>query len=68
MPGRRLRSAAEFAGTFAITLLALWLLSGQGLGNLDDYLRNSYEIVSGYSARWARRPARSTGTGSPPWS
>lgn len=50
MPGRRLRSAAEFAGTFVITLLALWLLSGQGLGNLDDYLRNSYEIVSGYSA------------------
>ncbi len=26
------------------------MLSGQGLGNLDDYLRNSYEIVSGYSA------------------
>jgi hypothetical protein len=50
MPGPRLRNVAEFAGTFLIAFVLLWLLTGQAPADLDDYLRNSYEIVSGYSA------------------
>jgi len=50
MPGPRLRNIGEFVGAFVIALLALWLVTGQPLGDLGDYLRNSIEIVSGYSA------------------
>jgi hypothetical protein len=38
-----------FAGTFAVTVSALWVASGQGLGNVGDYARVSTQIVSGYS-------------------
>ena len=31
------------------TLSALWLISGQGTRNIDDFIRSSTEIVSGYS-------------------
>jgi hypothetical protein len=31
-------------------VLALWLLTGQSLGEIPGFLRNTYEIVSGFSA------------------
>jgi hypothetical protein len=49
LPGRRLRNLARFAGTFILVFAVLWFAAGQGLGNLDDYVRSSYEIISGYS-------------------
>jgi hypothetical protein len=39
-----LRGAASMVGT----LIALWLLLGEPLGALPDYLRNSYDVVAGY--------------------
>jgi hypothetical protein len=38
------RAAASLLGT----LLALWLLLGEPLGALPDYLRNSYNVIGGY--------------------
>jgi len=37
------------AGTTVVTVLLLWVLVGQPIGALPDYLRGSYEIVSGFS-------------------
>jgi hypothetical protein len=34
----------------AAEVLALWLVTGQSLGEIPDFLRNTYEIVSGFSA------------------
>jgi hypothetical protein len=48
LPGPRGRSLAGLAGTFAASFAALWFATGQGLGNFDDYVRTSIEIVSGY--------------------
>ncbi len=50
MPGRRLRGLAEFAAAFVVTGIVLWLASGQGLADVDDFARASFEVVSGYSA------------------
>jgi hypothetical protein len=38
------RAAASATGT----LVALWLLLGEPLGALPDYLRNSYDVIGGY--------------------
>jgi hypothetical protein len=45
---RRGRDLALGAASLLATLVALWLLLGEPLGALPDYLRNSYEVVSGY--------------------
>lgn len=50
LPERRRTNLARFAGTFAATFIVLWFATGQGVGNFDDYLRGSFEIISGYSA------------------
>ena len=50
MPGRRLRGLAEFGAAFAITAIVLWFASGQGLGQVDDFARATFEIIGGYSA------------------
>jgi hypothetical protein len=50
MPGDRRRSALAFAVTFLAALAALWLATGQGAANFDDYLRSSFEIAAGYTA------------------
>lgn len=39
-----------YLGLLAAEVLALWLLTGQSLGEIPDFLRNTYEIVSGFSA------------------
>jgi hypothetical protein len=37
-------------------LAALWLASGQSLGEVPEFLRNTYEIVSGFSASMIASP------------
>jgi hypothetical protein len=49
MPGRRGRNLATLLGVFGVVFAVLWFGAGQGLGNLDDYLRSSALVVSGYS-------------------
>ena len=49
MPGPRLRNLATLGATFLATFVVLWFASGQGIGNFDDFLRSSAQIVSGYS-------------------
>jgi hypothetical protein len=44
------RGAAVFAGTAALVAAALWLVTGQRLADLDDWLRGSIEIVTGYAS------------------
>jgi hypothetical protein len=46
---RRLRNIAVFVGCSVGSFLALWLVSGQDLRAVPDYLRYSFEIVAGYS-------------------
>ncbi len=48
LPERRRRVPA-FAGVFVASLTGLWLITGQTLDNLPDYLSHSAQIVSGYS-------------------
>jgi hypothetical protein len=50
----RRRNLAILATTFAGSLAVLWLGTGQGLGDVGDFLGGTMEIVSGYSsgARW----------------
>ena len=42
------RAAAELPGAFAVAFLAGWILCGQNPLHLPAYLRNSWEISSGY--------------------
>ncbi|MGN6258469.1 MAG: hypothetical protein ACTHN3_12090 [Solirubrobacterales bacterium] len=49
----RLRIAAYLV-LFAVELVALWLLAGQSLGAIPDFLANTKEIVSGYSGAMIR--------------
>lgn len=53
MPGPRGANFGRFAATFVAAFAALWFATGQGIGNFDDYLRTSFEVVSGYSAAMA---------------
>ena len=46
---RRTRELAIFFGLFIVGVPALWLLSGQPLGALPEYLRDSREVITGYS-------------------
>lgn len=39
-----------YLGLLAVEVLALWLITGQSLGEIPNFLRNLYEIVSGFSA------------------
>ena len=45
----RIRDIGAFAGLFALEVAALWLIAGQDLNAIGDYLANGREIVSGYS-------------------
>ncbi len=41
---------AAYLGLIAVEVLALWLIAGQSFGEIPNFLRNTYEIVSGFSA------------------
>ena len=41
---------AAYLGLLALEVLALWLITGQSLGEIPNFLRNTFEIVSGFSA------------------
>lgn len=49
LPGTRGRNLATLLASFAAAFAVLWLAAGQGLGNIDDYVRSSFQVVSGYS-------------------
>lgn len=49
----RLRIAA-FLGLFAVEALLLWLLAGQSLAAIPDFLTNTREVISGYSSAMIR--------------
>jgi len=44
----RARELAAFGISLVGSMLAFWLLTGQHLGDLPDFVRNSLQIVSGY--------------------
>ena len=44
----RARITILFAGTVAGSTLALWLASGQGLGNIVEYGQTGFEVIAGY--------------------
>ncbi len=50
-----------YLALLAAEVLLLWLIAGQSLGAIPTFLRNTYEIVSGFSA------AMVTTTDVPPW-
>jgi hypothetical protein len=39
-----------YLALFAAEILALWLITGQSLGEIPNFLRNTYEVISGFSA------------------
>lgn len=45
---------AGFLALFGIEVLALWLIAGQSLAGIPDFLRNTLEVVSGYSEAMPR--------------
>ncbi len=47
---RRLRNVAVVAAGFLATTAALWLITGQALSNVGEFLSGSLEVISGYSA------------------
>lgn len=48
LPGRR-RNVPIFAAVFLASLIALWLIAGQGIDHLPDFASNSLQVLSGYS-------------------
>jgi hypothetical protein len=49
LPGPRLRNVATMLGCLLASASVGWFLAGQGIGNIDDYVRTSLEVVGGYS-------------------
>ncbi len=49
LPRRRLRSLAVFAASLVVSVVVLWLGSGQALGDLPTYVVRSSQLVSGFS-------------------
>lgn len=47
--GASARRVAGFAAMYVGWVVALWLLAGEGLAQLPDYLRNSLAIITGYN-------------------
>lgn len=48
LPDRR-RTLSLFFGSLVVFFFLFWFATGQGLGNLGDYLVNTASVVSGYS-------------------
>lgn len=45
----KLREVGAFLATLAVATIGLWLLAGESVGDLPDFLSNSIQIVTGYS-------------------
>ena len=48
LEGDRLRNVLKLAAAILVTAAVGWLASGQGVGNVDDYLSSSVQVMSGY--------------------
>lgn len=48
--GRRSENVLATVAALVLALLFFWAVTGQSFGALGDYLRNSYQIISGYAA------------------
>jgi hypothetical protein len=63
--GSRLANVLRFLATFVATFAILWFASGQGVGNLYEYFRTAFDVISGYTGamslstgrRWVLVPA-----------
>jgi hypothetical protein len=49
LPGRR-RTFPAFFAALAVAFMAFWLITGQALASIDDYLVNTADVVGDYSA------------------
>ncbi len=59
LPDRR-RTFPAFFGSLILAFMGFWLITGQGLGNIDDYAINTANVVGDYSAAMvAVYPSRS---------
>lgn len=54
--GARRSRIAAFVALLAVEVGALWLLTGQSLGALPEFLANTKEVVSGYSSSMMSEP------------
>jgi hypothetical protein len=54
MPGLRRGRCAWFAGTLSLWTIVLWFASGQGAGNVDDFMAGAYQLLRGYSSALAQ--------------
>jgi hypothetical protein len=52
LPGRR-RNLPLFAATAGLSFLFLWLLAGQSIAALDEFVANGLQLLSGYSSGMA---------------
>lgn len=46
---RRRRNVPVFGAVFLVSLIVLWLVAGQDIGHLPDFVSNSLQVLSGYS-------------------
>jgi hypothetical protein len=52
--GARWWQVLGFLGLMGAGILSLWLLTGQSLSTVPDFLENTWQVVSGYSAAMVR--------------
>ena len=53
--GARWWQVLGFLGLMGAEILLLWLLAGQSLSTIPDFLENTWQVVSGYSAAMLRQ-------------
>jgi len=52
--GARWWQVLGFLGLMGVEILCLWLLTGQSLSTVPDFLQNTWQVISGYSAAMIR--------------
>ena len=53
--GASWRQVLGFLGLMGAEILLLWLLAGQSLSSIPDFLENTWQVISGYSAAMLRQ-------------
>ena len=53
--GARWWQVLGFLGLMGAEILLLWLLAGQSLSTIPDFLENTWQVISGYSAAMLRQ-------------